>query len=641
MEKRFGIKDLFLFLLLVVLIVTVVLAMRQFDRQFDHVQVIKQRNTELTGDVARINSSLARLMGMVEELQSRQFVEAPAGTATAPTTRPDGGNVVQPKEDAFAHIKEAEKQPGFARGDWLIDNFGTKIGRLTPMVATDVYQTWIESQVLEGMVDRDPMTLEFRPRLATRWKISEDGLKMTFWLRRGVTFSDGEPLDADDVIFTFKWAKNPAVDAERVRAYLTKLVDFKKIDQYTVEFTFSEYYYLNFSTIASTSIMPEHFYSKYTPEQFNEMTGLLMGSGPYRLESPNTWVPTGEGVTLIRNERYWGTPPTFDRLIFRELQGESTEMVLYGNQELDLLRCVPEQYRKLINDQRIMSFSNNLAYENMYGGYIYCGWNQSRKVNGAETPTHFADKRVRQAMTILLDRERMAKEIFLGYATPASGPFAPQGPQSAPDIKAWAFDEAKAKSLLAAAGYQDRNGDGIVDGPNGQPFKFKLSYPSGSETWEKVVLFMKDSYARAGILMEPDRLDWPVLVQKLKQSDFDAATLGWSSTPESDPYQIFHSSQIQSQGDNRTNYINKDLDALIEKARTTVDTEARMKIWNDVHRILHEDQPYTFLFNRQALRLFNKRIKNIQPAKIGINFEYLNGGMMPWYVPSNEQKYSR
>jgi peptide/nickel transport system substrate-binding protein len=277
----------------------------------------------------------------------------------------------------------------------------------------------------------------------------------------------------------------------------------------------------------------------------------------------------------------------------------------------------------------------------MYGGYTYVGWNQVRTRDGNKTPTIFADKRVRQAMTMLLDRERIAREIYLGYATVASGPFAPKGPQSNPDIRPWPYDEARGKSLLSEAGLTDRNGDGVVEDASGKAFRFTLTYPSGNETVEKIILFMKDAYARAGIVMEPERVDWPVLVNKLNNSDFDAVTLGWSSVPESDPFQVFHSSQMTGQGDNRTSYVNPEIDKAIEKARATVDTDERMKGWHEVHRILHEDQPYTFMLNRQALRLINNRVQNIEPSKVGLNFEHLNGGVIPWFVPQAQQKYTR
>jgi peptide/nickel transport system substrate-binding protein len=621
MENRFGIKDLFLFLLLAGLIVVVVLAMTQFDRQYQQVLTIKQQNDELTRDIVGIK---------------RQLAEGVTAVATANgATRPAG-----PKVDAFFHLRKAEQRPDFARGDWLIENFGTKLGKLTPLIATDIYQRWVESQVLEGMVDRDPYTLEYVPRLASRWDVSEDGLRMTFYLRRGVEFSDGRPLTADDVVFTFNWIRNPAVNAQRSRAYMDKLKDVRKIDDHTVEFTFTEFYYLNFETAGGNGIMPAHFYGRYTPDQFNEKTGLLMGSGPYKLENPDSWTP-GQQVVIVRNVRYWGVPPTFNRIVFKEVQGEATEMVLYGNQEHDVIRPLPDPYVKLTTDPRVMAFSNAMEYDDIYRGYTYVAWNQVRKRDGQDATTLFADKRVRQAMTLMLDRERVAKEIWLGYATVATGPFSPNGKQADQTVKPWPYDPARGKALLAEAGFADRNGDGVIDLPDGKPFRFTLIYPSGNETVEKMVLLMKDNFTRGGVIMEPERVDWPVLVNKLNLSDFEAVTLGFSSSPESDPHQVFHSSQIAGQGDNRTSYTNPELDAVIEKARTTVSEDERMKLWNQVHRILHEDQPYTFMLNRKALRLFNNRINNIERAKIGLNFEYLNGGMIPWYVPSGQQKYTQ
>jgi peptide/nickel transport system substrate-binding protein len=620
MEKNFGIKDLFLFLLIGALIVVVVLAMRQFDRQYQDVRIIKEQQAGVINDLAKIRRQLAEGVTAIG-----------AGPGIAPTT--------QPKVDAFTALREAEKQPDFARGDWLIQNFATKIGKLTPIASTDIYQRWVEVQVLETLVDRDPNSLEYVPRLASHWEVSPDGLRMRFFLRRGVEFSDGEPLTADDVIFTFNWIRNPAVQADRERSYLTKLKDVKKIDDYTVEFTFSEFYFLSFGVVGQQSILAEHFYSKYTPDQFNEKTGLLMGSGPYKMEDPAGWTP-GQPVQIVRNARYWGVPPAFDRIRFNELQGEATEMVVFGNQEQDIIRCTPEQYHKLTSDPRIMAFADKYEYADMYRGYSFVGWNQVVKSGGKETPSRFADKRVRQAMTSLLDRERIVRDIYLGYGVVASGPYMAGGPQADPQIKPWPYDEARGKSLLAAAGYADRNGDGVIEGADGRPFRFTLTYPSGNETTEKIVLLMKDNYARAGIVMDPDRVDWPVLINKLNAGDFDGIALGFSSTPESDQFQSFHSSQIQGQGDNRVSYNSPEMDRALEKARVTVDRDERMKGWHAVHRILHEDQPYTFLVSRKMLMLANKRIKNIKPATIGINYEPLNGGMIPWYVPKALQKHS-
>lgn len=623
MENRFGIKDLFLFLLMCGLIAVVALAMVMFDRQYEQIMLIKRQNDQLTRDVVDIRRQLAEGI-----------------TAVAPTTGPASTQSGPNLPDSFRPMKEAEKMPQFARGGWFLDNFSTKIGRLTPLVSSDIYETWVEYLVMEGLAVRDPDTADFAPRLARSWEISEDGLRMRFLLRRGITFSDGAPFTADDVVWTFKWILNPQVNAARARSYFTKLKDVTKIDDYTVEFIFNEFYFGNFEQVATTSIMPKHFYERFTPDQFNEKTGLMMGTGPYRLEDPENWTP-GKLVQLLRNERYWGVPATFDRVIFREIESESTEMVMYGNQEFDLVRCTPPMYHKMMADPRLVGMSNTFEYTNVFGGYLYCGWNELRKQNGQERPTVFADKRIRQAMTMLLDRERMCKEIFFGYASPATGPFPPTSPQYDQSVKAWPHDEAAAKKLLLEAGCKE-TGSGVLNKPDGMPFTFKLTYPSGSETWEQVVLFMKDNFGRAGIVLEPDRVDWPVLVDKLNNSNFEAVTLGWSGQPEDDPYQVFHSDAIKDQGDNRVSYRNPELDKVIEKARTTVDRGKRMELWHQVHRILHEDQPYTFLFDRKALRFFNKRIQNVRVSKLGLNFENLNpDSPIPWFIPTHEQRMTR
>jgi len=623
MENRFGIKDLFLFLLIGGLIVVVVMAMVQFDRQYEQVLSIKNKQDELTRDVVAIRNQLAQ--GVVA-------VGTPGGAAT---TSP-----AQNKDDVFRLVREAEKKPGFARGDWFIDSFGTKIGRLTPHVASDIYQKWVEYQVMEGLTSTDPYTLEPVPRLATHWDISPDGLTMKFYLRRGATFSDGAPVTADDVVFSFDWIRNEAVNAGRTRAYLTELKDVKKIDDYTVEFTFNKFTFMNFEYAGGKDVpvMPKHFYSKFTPDQFNEKTGLLMGSGPYKLESPDGWTP-GKPIELVRNERYWGVPGTFDRLVFREIENEATEMVMFGNQELDEVHCTSDVFKRMNDDKRLTDVGQPLAYQSPFKGYSYCGWNLRRVVKGQPQPTLFADKRVRRAMTMLLDRERIAREISYGLATVPSGPFPENGPQADPDVKPWPYDVDKAIALLREAGFADRNGDGVIESSDGKPFRFKLTYPSGVAAWDKIVLFMKDAYARAGIVLEPDRIDWPVLVNRLNSWDFEAICLSWSSELESDPYQIFHSSQTKD-GDNRTGYVSPECDAAIEKARTTVDRAERMKGWHAVHRILHEDQPYTFLSSRKELRFVNKRVMNIELSKMGLNYEDLNGGMIPWYVPSAQQRYS-
>lgn len=619
MENRFGIKDFFTFLCLAAIMGLIGLCLIQYERQWTQIQELKERTNSLTNDLTGIRNMLAS--GAVGPVQTGS--NSPAGTSPAAAL-----------VDSLQPIRDAEKLPDFAAGDWLVQNFGTNIGKLTPLISTDVYATWVHARTMETLCGRNADTLKLVPLLATGWTQSEDGKTLTFDIRRGVVFSDGVPMTAKDIVWTFNWIMNPKVDASRTRAYLGHLESVTAEGDYRVVFKFKEFIFNTFNTVSQTLIMPEHFYSKYTPEQYNEIPGLLMGTGPYRLPSPTGWKP-GDRVELVRNERYWGPRPAFDRLVFYDVKDDVVQETMYRNRELDRFAPTPEQFERLKDEPAIKNRSQALSYYSPVSGYTYLGWNQKRKINDKWEPTIFADKRVRQAMTMLIDRERLARELYYGHAQPATGPFGYGSPQTDPKITAWPYNPAKAKELLKEAGYIEKNG--VMTNSEGKPLEFTLSYGSGNPFTDRIVLFIKDSLAQAGVKVNLDAVDWPILLKKLDRRDFEACTLGWSTSIETDCNQIFHSSQTSDQGDNFVNYISPELDKAIDTARSTVNEEERMKAWRQVHRILHEDQPYTFLLQRQALNFFDSRIKNIRITPLGLNMTLTEMTPLPWYVSKDDQ----
>jgi peptide/nickel transport system substrate-binding protein len=180
----------------------------------------------------------------------------------------------------------------------------------------------------------------------------------------------------------------------------------------------------------------------------------------------------------------------------------------------------------------------------------------------------------------------------------------------------------------------------VIDGPDGKPFRFTFTYSSNVPQYERAVFLIKDTLARAGIAIDLDPQEWPILSQRLHNRDFQVITLRWGGgDPEGDIRQMFHSSQIGDNGDNFMSYNNPRLDAAIDKARTTIDKEERMKLWRECHRILHEDQPYTFVINAQYLYWFDKRVHNVKEAKLGLNYFHYHLAPIPWYVPADKQKY--
>ncbi|MFA7235476.1 MAG: ABC transporter substrate-binding protein [Phycisphaeraceae bacterium] len=456
--------------------------------------------------------------------------------------------------------------------------------------------------------------------------------QIEFQMRPGAAFSDGVPVTAYDVEFTFNLVMNPKIAAPRQRSAYEAIQSVKAESDDRVVFTFRRPYFRALDLAAEMPVMPAHFYKPVVdrdPEQFNRSRGLLVGSGPYMLEDPKGWQPGGQ-VVLVRNQRYWGPASPLNRQVFRLFTLDQARQVAFRNGELDMFGASPEQYVDMLKDKSLSGRANSYEYMTPYNGYRFIAWNQ---LGADHKPSRFADQRVRQALTMLLNRPRMLKDIMRGYGQVCDGPFNPLGEQNAPEVTPWPYDVKGARALLKEAGYEDRDGDGVIEGSTGQPFRFKLTYPSGNVNYQSMVFFVKDALAEGGIVLEPDPLEWSVMVDRLNNHNFEAITLMWTSGPETDINQMFHSDQIRPGGDNFVAYRNSRLDMLITQARLTVDKDKRMEMWRECHRILHADQPYTFLFWGKSLRFVDKRFKNVRLLKAGLT------PRTEWYAPKAEQHW--
>ncbi len=617
MQKQLTSRDWIIYSLLCLLIVMLVLAMYQIDRQW-----------------LKLTEMQSALSEQVKALRDLRNTIANGVPQTASATQLSSNNGIAP---AFKRAHDATLLPDYAQGDWSVEAFGTNLKTITPLISTDAYAAIIQGYVLESLITRNPDSLEWEGLIAKSWNISSDGLVISYQMRDDVKFSDGEALTADDVVFTFDFIMNNAIQAPRERAYLEKIKQVKANGKYEVVFTFKEPYFEALSLSGSMGIFPKHFYSAYLkePQKFNESKGLLLGSGPYKLPDPKNWTPDKGNVEVVRNDQYWGdVQPSFNRILWKIIQNDSARLTTFRNGDIDSYSARPVEYQSLKEDKQMIAKSQNFEYMPPIAGYSYIGWNQER----GSKPTRFADPKIRLAMTYLTDVNRIIRDVFLNYSEPAVSPFSNTSKQHDNALQPYPFDLEKAKKLLQQAGYEDRNGDGVLEDKDGKIFEFKLTYLESNEDTKRMVLLLKDLYAKAGVRLIPFPQEWPVMLENLDKKDFDAITLGWTSGIETDIYQMFHSSQILDNGDNRISYRNPKLDKLIEEARRTVDENKRMPLWQQAEHILYEDQPYTFLMRRKNLLFVDKRIHNLQMTKLGLNM-----GSLPLetYVPLSLQKYTQ
>lgn len=469
--------------------------------------------------------------------------------------------------------------------------------------------------VSETLVSLDPYdhpNYQIVPELAERWDVSEDGKVYTFHLRRGVKWHDGRAFTARDVVATFDKVQDPAVTAQHVRSYTEDLVRYEAVDDFTVRFTFSRPYFLALdSPFSDVVIQPAHIIGRLSGAQYNApetnpMIRSPMGTGPFRFVE---WV-TGQRIVIERNPNYWGTQAHLDRVVFRIVLDVPIALQLAERGELDHVDRVPaDLWSRMDNPALRRDFHRSRFFDN---NYAWIGWNLERPM--------FADVRVRRALTMLIDISGMLEHLFYGVYRPTTCPFFWEGSDCDPAVQPLPHDPAQALRLLDEAGWRDSDGDGIRD-KAGTAFRFTFMVPARSDDTARMATKMKEDFERAGIDMALQRIEWSTYSERLRSHDFDVCSLLWGQPGgRLDPWQIWHSSSANG-GSNYISYRNPRADELMNRARPILDPAARQPIYRELHRLLYEEQPYTWLYVRPRLELISRRIHGVRQSLMWWQFE--------------------
>jgi peptide/nickel transport system substrate-binding protein len=503
------------------------------------------------------------------------------------------------------------------QGDWIIGRLPVEPSHLNPYTSSDAYASRVNEFIFDTLLYRNPETLEFEPHVAKSWEISDDHLIYTFVLRDDVHFSDGQPLTVEDVKFSFDTIKNPAVDAPHLRNYYKNVVSCEIVDPQTVRFTCDLPYYRHLTMLGGFELLPQHIYGT---GDFNQHPNNRnpVGSGPYVLAE---W-QTGRQMVLDRNMDYWNPERMghFDKRIYKIITNDNAALMELMRGDMDSMGLTPEQWVGRANTPRFAERFNRYDYYTPF--YSYIGWNARRPL--------FSDLMVRRALTMLLDRDTILQTLYHGLGVAVSGDFFIDSPAYDQNIKPWPYDPEAAKALLQEAGWIDSDKDGLLD-KDGVPFSFELLITNESPIAEQTATTYQAALRKVGIEMEIRPLEWATLLERTHTHNFDAMMLGWSMPPDPDPYQVWHSSQSEA-GSNYVGYANPQADALIEQARVSFDADERNALYRQLHALIHEEQPYTFLFCSKALLALDKRIQGVIMYPFGPQ-------ALEWYVPENLQRY--
>ncbi len=514
--------------------------------------------------------------------------------------------------------------PSAPQGGNMTLNIRVEPPTIHPITATDVSASNVHDFTMASLLTKDPRTYEWKPYLAEKWEVSKDGKVFTFWLRKGLTFHDGQPLTAEDVKFSFDAIFEPKYNAAHKRPYYEGIAKVEVVDPMQVKFYTKELYFLNFDIAAGMQILPKHIYSDV--EKSKKMNKELVGSGPYKIEK----FDKGQKIVLKKFEGWIGKDVpdmkglyNIDTLTLRFVKDGNVYLEMLNKGDIDYDDLSPEEFVKKTEGGNWGKSVVKIKAENVTGkSYRYVGWN-------LENPT-FKDKEVRKALAHLFNKKEMIAKFRYDLSVPATGPTDVFSDYASPNVKPIEFDPKKASEILAKAGWKDSDKDGTLDKTvAGKKVDFKFSLIHSNKEYEKYLTYYKEDLKKAGIEMEVKYLEWNSFLKILDEGKFDAVSLAWSTGIEFDPKQQWHSSSAVAGGSNFIHYKIPEVDRLIDQARAELDRKKRITMLRKVYERIANDAPYIFMFN-EKYSLYAASAKIGRP---GDTFKYSVGSDFWWINP--------
>ncbi|MFQ5602959.1 MAG: peptide-binding protein [bacterium] len=506
----------------------------------------------------------------------------------------------------------AEKSEPAVYGGTLIIGITSDVDSFNPLFGETAFSQEITHLLLLGLADLNENS-EFVPELATHWERSHDYRKLTYYLRKDAVWSDGVPITAEDVKFTFDLLMDRTVASPRqgVTDFIKRVV---VNDAHSVTFEFSQSYPDQIFDTAG-EILPRHLLEQVPRARLrNHRFGRNpLSSGPFLLKK---WLPQ-QYIELIPNPMYFAGRPYLDRVIFKIVPDVSNLLIQMQTGEIDMMIGVPpgevDRLLKKNPQVKIYPVSGRI--------YYYIGYNLQNPL--------FASVAVRRALTLAIDRQGIIDALLFGYGRVCVGPVPPILQWAVNDeIKEIPFDPEQAQKLLAAEGWLDRDKDGWLD-KQGQPFKFILKTNTGNQLRSDIAVIVQDRLKKIGIAVEIETIERAALIKALRSKNFEAFMGGWSTSLNLDPTPIFHSASTEQF--NFGNYSNPEVDQLIEQGRMEVERTQAIKTWQKFQQIIYQEQPYTFLFWKDRLIAVNAQFKNVNPIPLSALYE-----LEKWYRSGHE-----
>lgn len=456
--------------------------------------------------------------------------------------------------------------------------------------------------------------------LAWHWEyVGADSAAIRYRMRSGLKWSDGEPITAQDVVWTYQMVRDPRVASPR-QEYVERMDSVKAENDSTVVFYFKARY-PDMLFHSGLPIAPKHAFQGVDPSQIrssprvvNPANGNMVVSGPFMIGQWNK----GERIVLVPNPRF-PIRPNLDQIVIRVIPEATTRLVELQTGHVDFVRPIPFEQVPLLRSQ-----APNVRFEKEQKRfYDYVGYNP-------KTFAPFADRDVRLALGLAVDVPAMLRALQMQeYTVPAGGPYAPiftdlYDPRTQAPLP---FDTARARQILASKGWRDTDGDGVLD-KDGKPFRFTLLTNAGNQRRADVSQILQQDWKRIGVDARLQAMETNTVFDRLRKKEFQAAIMGWGVGLSPDLSELWSK-------DNPNNYVSYDNPKTFELfrlAREQKTPEQANRYWKEAAAQIVQDRPYTWLYYMDQLDGVNNRLRGM---KIDTYGAYQN--TWEWWIPKSQQ----
>jgi len=509
---------------------------------------------------------------------------------------------------------------------------------LNPLIAADARSREVIGVMQADLVHINRATQLTEPALAKSWKVSGDGLEYTLVLRKGLKFSDGQPLDADDVVFTFRVYLDESVHAPQRDLLIVggKPIVVRKVDAQTVVFQLAKTYGVGERLFDGLAILPRHLLEKPYQEGKLGQIGTLAtaanqwaGTGPFRLKE----YVAGQRLVLERNPYYWKTDakgnrlPYVDELVFLFVPNADAQVLKFQSGETDVISQVSAENFSVLSRQP-KGYAMTDAGPGLEYNFLFFNLNDAGEKTTPEMQrrqTWFREVKFRQAVSAAVDREAIVRLVYQGRGAAIWGLVAPGNRQ-------WGNEKLahpprsleRARTLLKEAGFSwstGADGESVLQDSDRKPVEFSILTSSTNADRAKMAALIQDDLKQIGMRVQVVPLEFRSLLDRVTQTkEYDACVMGIASfdaDPNSDINVWLSSGGTHlwnpSQAHPATAW-EGEMDRLIEEQMSARTFEQRKKLYDRAQEILAENQPMIFLASPDILAGAKNSVGNFHPA---------------------------